>query len=116
MSNFYWAHFNYREWSDQSVLFGAITPFYDVVFGTCPYDIKYSVPVPFIDFVFTPIEVFQVPTDPTLIRWTTSQLIWHMGWLIGIGLTMFLLLYLQCLGYFLILENDTLTHATDSTI
>lgn len=45
MGRFYWAHFHFRLDSG-GVVFGAVTPFYDVVFGTCPFDIKYSCPIP----------------------------------------------------------------------
>jgi len=100
MSRFYWAHFNFREW-DGGLVFGAVTPFYDVVFGTCPFDIKWSCPIPFVDFLVTDQRVFKTVRNPERIRWTKLQWAWHMGWLVAIAGLVGLLATLQHIGYFL---------------
>jgi len=99
MSRFYWAHFHYHEWSG-GVVFGAVTPFYDVVFGTCPFDIKWSCPIPFVDFLLCEQEVFKTVRDPAKIRWTVWQRAWHIGWLLLIAGLVVLLASLQSVGYF----------------
>ena len=64
---FYWAHFNPEsEWEDE-VVFGSVTPFWDVLFGTCPYDIKFSVPIPFLDFALQDSKIFVNLKTKTII-------------------------------------------------
>lgn len=99
MSRFYWAHFHFHEWSG-GVVFGACTPFYDVVFGTCPFDIKWSTPIPFIDFLVCEDKVFETVRHPRKMKWTVWQRVWHIGWLALIVGAIALLTSLQAIGYF----------------
>jgi hypothetical protein len=79
MARFYWAHFHFKEWESYS-LFGAQTPFWDVIFGTCPYNIPYSTPIPFLDFFVTDEKVFMKAKNPRAYKWTLKQKIYHMTW------------------------------------
>merc|ERR1719265_1879631 len=71
-SNYYWAHFTFHPW-DRTVSLGNAVPFYDVLFGTSAFDIPFSVPIPYIDFIFQPICTFKSPTLPDKIKSTTAQ-------------------------------------------
>ena len=99
MSRFYWAHFHFLEWSG-GVVFGACTPFWDVVFGTCPYDIKWSVPIPFVDFVLCEQRVFETVRHPKRIKWSALQRAWHWSWLLLIAASVVGMVWLQAVGYF----------------
>ena len=81
MARFYWAHFHFNEWENYC-LFGAQTPFWDVIFGTCPYNIPYSTPIPFVDFFITDTKVFRRAKHPRAYRWNLTQKVWHYGWTI----------------------------------
>lgn len=98
LSRFYWAHFHFLEWRG-GVVFGAITPFYDVVFGTCPFDIKWSCPIPFVDFLVCEAAVFRTVRHPRKIKWTVLQWAWHIGWLAFIAGMAATLALLQAGGY-----------------
>ena len=97
---FYWAHFNPEsEWEDE-VVFGSVTPFWDVLFGTCPYDIKFSVPIPFLDFALQDSKVFVNLKKPKDIRWTMLQQMWYAMWVAALIGLLVLLSLLQAVGYF----------------
>ena len=49
--------------------YGAGTPFWDVIYGSCPFDIKWGVPIPFVDFYANKDEVFFYYVDPRAIKW-----------------------------------------------
>ena len=96
MANFYWAHFNVNEWDDPKV-FGAQTPFWDVLFGSCPYDIPYSTPIPFVDFFVYGPEVFNksaVMSVRTCKSWDRKQVMWHRAWVFTIALMVGMLPFL----------------------
>ena len=100
LARFYWAHFNPEsEWEDE-VVFGSVTPFWDVLFGTCPYDIKFSVPIPFLDFALQDSKVFVNLKKPKDIRWTTLQQMWYAMWVAALIGLLVLLSLLQAVGYF----------------
>merc|ERR1711907_711316 len=67
-----------------ATVFGSICPFWDVCFGTSPFQIRYSVPIPFVDFTTHSSEVFCTPQNPQEITWSTSQWVWHAGWILAV--------------------------------
>lgn len=77
-----------------------MTPFWDVLFGTCPYDIKFSVPIPFLDFALQDSKVFVTLKKPKDIRWTTLQQMWYAMWVAALIGLLVLLSLLQAVGYF----------------
>ena len=99
LSRFYWAHFAFEEWSG-GVVFGAVTPFYDVLFGTCPFDIRWSVPVPLVDFLVCDEAVFRRMKHPRAVRWSVWQWAWHLGWAALIVLLLGSLAAGQVAGWF----------------
>jgi len=71
-----------------------------VLFGTCPYDIKFSVPIPFLDFALQDSKVFVTLKKPKDIRWTTLQQMWYAMWVAALIGLLVLLSLLQAVGYF----------------
>lgn len=92
MSKFYWVHFYHNEFEDM-FCFGALTPFWDVLFGTCPFDIKYSTPFPFIDFILAR-GAFETMIEKGSVKWSVPQLLWYSGWLLFIVAQWPLMIYL----------------------
>ena len=99
LKRFYWAHFCFHEWSG-GVVFGAVTPFYDVIFGTCPFNIRWSVPIPFVDFLICDEAVFLRMKHPEAIRWSVWQWAWHLAWAALILLLLGSLLVGRVAGWF----------------
>jgi hypothetical protein len=99
MSRFYWAHFSFQEWTG-GVVFGAITPFYDVILGTCPFDIRWSVPIPVVDFLVCDEHVFLRMKHPKAIKWTAWQWAWHLTWAAIVVLLLSSLVVGQAAGWF----------------
>merc|ERR1719188_2027293 len=64
--------------------YGNVMPFYDVLLGTIPFEVKYSVPFPFIDFITHPASVWSTYVDPREVRWTLLQKLWYGAWLLWI--------------------------------
>ncbi|CAJ1342216.1 unnamed protein product [Effrenium voratum] len=98
MARFYWSHFHFNEWHG-GVSFGNVTPYYDVALGTCPYNIPYSTPIPLVDYLIWPEQVFIETKHPNDIKWNWKQRVWHLlgaCYVIGSGV---LLWYLQQVGY-----------------
>lgn len=87
---FFRTHFTFPEfefwegkwggWSS-AMGYGAGTPFWDVIYGSCPFDIKWSVPIPFVDFYANKDEVFFYYVDPRAIKWSPLQRVWYGSWL-----------------------------------
>jgi hypothetical protein len=96
MSQFYWAHFYHREFEDM-LCFGAQTPFWDVLFGTCPFDIKYSTPFPFVDFMLAR-GAFEKLIERGSVKWNILQVFWYSGWTLFIVLQWPLMVYLASGG------------------
>lgn len=62
--------------------YGAMVPFWDVLWGSCPFDIKYSVPLPMVDFLVASNDVFCNYIDPRNLKWSATQRVWYSFWLI----------------------------------
>jgi hypothetical protein len=60
--------------------YGNLMPFFDVVIGSCPFDVRYSVPFPFIDFITHGSKTWCEYVDPADIAWSPLQKIWYTFW------------------------------------
>lgn len=99
MARYYWIHFDESfefQPENRREVFGAQTPFWDVIFGTCPFDIPWSTPIPYIDFFVTDPKVFETVLNPKYdqqhaFKWSTLQILWHTIWIFVIlGMLIFL--------------------------
>eukprot|EP00930_Biecheleria_cincta_P041828 TRINITY_DN2873_c0_g1_i1.p1 TRINITY_DN2873_c0_g1~~TRINITY_DN2873_c0_g1_i1.p1 ORF type:complete len:529 (+),score=46.59 TRINITY_DN2873_c0_g1_i1:62-1588(+) len=70
----------YKGWT-RSTGYGNVMPFFDVCLGSCPFDVKWSVPIPFIDFITHEAKVWSNFVDPENIFWTPLQKLWYFSWL-----------------------------------
>lgn len=76
----YYDEGRYRGWT-RSTGYGNFMPFFDVCLGSCPFNVKWSVPIPFIDFITHKAEVWSDFVDPESIFWTPLQKLWYFCWL-----------------------------------
>jgi hypothetical protein len=60
--------------------YGNVMPFFDVVIGSCPFNVRYSVPFPFIDYITHGSKTWCEYVDPADITWTPVQRIWYAFW------------------------------------
>merc|ERR1712083_958937 len=54
--------------------------FFDVVIGSCPFNVRYSVPFPFVDFITHSPTTWCEYVDPAEISWTHLQRLWYICW------------------------------------
>lgn len=60
--------------------YGNLMPFFDVLIGSCPFDVRYSVPFPYIDFITHSSGVWCKYVDPADIKWSPLQKLWYASW------------------------------------
>jgi len=73
-----------RKGMSKAVVAGGHCPFWDVCMGTCPFEIKYSLPFIWLDYFFNSPETFETPLDPRTIKWNWKQKLWYSFWIIWV--------------------------------